>query len=251
MRMNSIKMQVFSSPSLSHSCSLSHVRSNNKLNMIRTTRGKDQRSDSILTQQFSPGTVERMNIISWSSSIVAFRSKGTYHTSDWLFAHDPFSLTRRREEKIDRIFIFLIHPIDDTRDWVNIFCWKPNCFQLFFYVMKVEFFFSSVNIRYGCIKALETIQINIASEWVWRLLRWFSRSAHASPLKHWVSEMQWIFRSITLCTDCNTNPCNLGGYFSTQRGYTCSQLNTDAVCICPNGGYEINQPCRMSKLDDQ
>lgn len=52
--------------------------------------------------------------------------------------------------------------------------------------------------------------------------------------------------NLSIRVDCSSNPCNLGGYFSTERGYQCAQVKTDVVCICPNGGYELNQPCRMS-----
>ncbi len=51
--------------------------------------------------------------------------------------------------------------------------------------------------------------------------------------------------------DCNNNPCALGGYFSRQRGYQCIQMNTEALCTCPNGGYEMNQPCRMRRKNNQ
>ena len=58
------------------------------------------------------------------------------------------------------------------------------------------------------------------------------------------------YSNLSVCIDCNSNPCNLGGYFSVQNGYRCAQVNVDIVCICPNGGYEINQPCRMSRMLD-
>lgn len=42
------------------------------------------------------------------------------------------------------------------------------------------------------------------------------------------------------------NPCELGGYFTSQRGYQCIQQGSTALCTCPGpDAYEKDVPCRM------
>ncbi|CAF3132243.1 unnamed protein product [Rotaria sp. Silwood2] len=45
--------------------------------------------------------------------------------------------------------------------------------------------------------------------------------------------------------NCNDNPCELGGYFTQNRGYQCLQVDTAVFCTCPNGQLEIDRPCRV------
>ncbi|CAF1457135.1 unnamed protein product [Adineta steineri] len=54
-----------------------------------------------------------------------------------------------------------------------------------------------------------------------------------------------IFYFPVQALNCNDNPCDLGGYFIQEKGYQCIQMNTDVLCTCPHGGYEMNQPCRV------
>lgn len=57
--------------------------------------------------------------------------------------------------------------------------------------------------------------------------------------------MKILFYLFPIILDCNQNPCALGGYFLQKRGYQCIQLNPQALCTCPNEGYEIDRPCRI------
>ncbi|CAF1151511.1 unnamed protein product [Rotaria sp. Silwood1] len=45
---------------------------------------------------------------------------------------------------------------------------------------------------------------------------------------------------------CNTNPCQLGGYFNPPN-YNCIQLlnEPNVICTCPNGQGRKNTPCRV------
>ncbi|CAF1411836.1 unnamed protein product [Adineta steineri] len=50
---------------------------------------------------------------------------------------------------------------------------------------------------------------------------------------------------------CSANVCDLGPYFSETNGYRCYDLGgNSALCTCPGGAYEINQPCRLCNRQD-
>lgn len=58
--------------------------------------------------------------------------------------------------------------------------------------------------------------------------------------------VQGCLLSTTRAANCLVgNPCQLGGYFDQENGYQCIQIDTRALCTCPNGGYEFDQPCRV------
>lgn len=44
---------------------------------------------------------------------------------------------------------------------------------------------------------------------------------------------------------CEDDPCELKGAFSVLRGYACVQRGTTALCRCPNGEFEVDEPCRL------
>lgn len=41
------------------------------------------------------------------------------------------------------------------------------------------------------------------------------------------------------------DPCKLNTAYSTSRGYDCVQRGGNALCRCPNGEYEVDEPCRL------
>ncbi|CAF1124745.1 unnamed protein product [Rotaria sordida] len=50
----------------------------------------------------------------------------------------------------------------------------------------------------------------------------------------------------SFAVQCNTNPCQLGGYF-TPPNYNCIQLlhESNVICTCPNEQGRKNAPCRV------
>ncbi len=90
---------------------------------------------------------------------------------------------------------------------------------------------------------------NVEQGWICWLLLLFLQHFYTRQHKQLVRMIKYASMNFVIhfCLACTNNPCDLGGYYTAQRGYQCIQTDPNtALCTCPNGGgVEVDKPCRM------
>jgi hypothetical protein len=90
---------------------------------------------------------------------------------------------------------------------------------------------------------------NVEQGWIRWLSLLFLQHFYTRQHKQTVRMIKYASMNFVIhfCLACTNNPCNLGGYYTTQTGYQCIPIDpTTAFCTCPNGGgVEVNKPCGM------